>query len=214
VTTGDDMEISEFAFRVLLLFFPGIICSYIVDAFTIHKERNEFEFLINSFVYGMTTYLLYWIVVSSLPCLNINGGRVYFLQEMTDSKEPISIKELVNVCVVSAMLAIAITIMHTHKLHFRIAHKLKLTKKFGELDVWGYVMNSKNVTWVTVRDIDHNLAYDGWVQAFSDNSNDAEILLGDVVVYDNTNGNELYKVASQYLSMNKGNISIEVRQPG
>ena len=34
------MDITEFTIRLLLLFFPGIICSYIIDTFTIHKPRQ------------------------------------------------------------------------------------------------------------------------------------------------------------------------------
>ena len=102
--------------------------------------------------------------------------------------------------------------MQTHKLHFRLFRFLGITNKFGELDVWGYLMNSNDVSWITVRDIENNLMYDGWIQAFSDNSKEAEVLLGDVQVYDNNSGELLYEVNSQYLSLDKAKIRIEVRK--
>ncbi len=200
------MDISFFAFKLLLLFFPGIICSYIVDTYTIHKERTQFQFLINSFVYGIISYLMYWV------CIKINGEGISFLQAINDQEKEISYREVIYTCVLSCLLAVVITLFHTYKLHFKAAHWFGITQKFGELDVWGYFMNSADVIWVTVRDLEHNLMYDGWVQAFSDNSKDAEILLGDVKVFKNIEGEFLYEVSSQYLSLEKGNISIEVRK--
>ncbi len=73
-------------------------------------------------------------------------------------------------------------------------------------------MNSPDTEWVTIRDISNNLMYDGWVQAFSDNSKEAELLLGDVAVYKNDTGEHLYDIDSQYLSLDRNNISIEIRR--
>tara|TARA_B100001245_G_scaffold173899_2_gene132317 strand:+ start:34374 stop:34610 length:237 start_codon:yes stop_codon:yes gene_type:complete len=73
-------------------------------------------------------------------------------------------------------------------------------------------MNSDDVNWITVRDLENDLMYDGWIQAFSDNSKEAEVLLGDVRVYRNSSGELLYEVGSQYLSMDRSNIVIEVRK--
>ena len=101
--------------------------------------------------------------------------------------------------------------VNTHKLHFRLFQKLKITKKFGEQDVWGFLMNSPSTEWITVRDTENNIMYDGWVKAFSDNSKEAELLLESVSVYKNDTGEHLYDVDAQYLSLNRDKISIEVR---
>ena len=86
-----------------------------------------------------------------------------------------------------------------------------LTRKFGELDVWGYAFNSPQVEWVTVRDHVRNLAYDGWVKAFSDDSKNAELLLMDVKVHKNDSGELLYEIPSTYLSLDRSTITIEFR---
>ena len=93
----------------------------------------------------------------------------------------------------------------------RFARFIGLTKTFGELDVWGYLMNMKEVVWVTVRDHKNDLIYDGWVQAFSDDSKDAEILLRDVSLYKNSTGEKLYQAGAVYISRNREDISIECR---
>lgn len=207
------MNLSEFAFKLILLFLPGIICSYIVDTFTNHKERTQFQFLVNSYVYGLISYGLYWLFMHMFgSSIGVSADTVSFLKTLQNSDETVSFKEIGYACLVSIILASFVTFMHTHKLHFRLFRWLKITNKFGELDVWGYLMNSEDVSWITVRDVESNLMYDGWIQAFSDNSKEAEVLLGDVRVYDNSTGLLLYEVNSQYLSLDKTKIRIEIRK--
>lgn len=207
------MDISVFAIRLLLLFFPGIICSYLIDTFTVHKERTQFQFIINSFLFGLISYLLYWAMIIFCKKFQlIDVSEFAFFKALNDTSYSISYKEIVYVCILSMFVGIFSTVIHTYKIHFRLAHKLKITRKFGELDVWGYLMNSPDIEWVTVRDTSNNLMYDGWVQAFSDNSMEAELLMGDVGVYKNDTGEFLYNVDGQYLSLDRNNISIEIRR--
>ncbi|ENB2044980.1 MULTISPECIES: hypothetical protein [Vibrio harveyi group] len=204
---------SEFVFKLLLLFLPGIICSYFVDTFTNHKERTQFQFVINSYVYGLMAYGSYWLLVEIFTLVRESDkSTVVFLGYLLGSETTISFKEIFYVCIAALLQAALITYTFTHKLHFRLMQKLKITKKFGELDVWGFFMNSKDVDWITVRDLENNLMYDGWVQAFSDNSKEAEVLLGDVKVYANDTGEYLYDVDSQYLSLDRSKIVIEMRK--
>jgi len=207
------LNLSEFAFQLLLLFVPGIICSYIIDTFTNHKERTQFQFLLSSFVYGLMAYGLLWVTLNIIDCFyEVSYASTNFLGFLQGGNQAISFAEIFYACIFAVLLASMITYVHTHKLHFKLFRALNITTKFGELDVWGYLMNSDEVSWITVRDLENNLMYDGWVQAFSDNSKEAEVLLGDVFVYENATGDFLYEVASQYLSLDRNKISIEVRK--
>lgn len=207
------MGLSEFAFKLLILFVPGIICSYIVDTFTNHKQRTQFQFVVNSFVYGLIAYGVFWLIVSIFSRIwSVDQNSFNFLLYFQDSSRDVAFREIFYVCIVAVFIGAIVTFIHSHKLHFRLFRFLKITKKFGELDVWGYLMNSEEVSWVTVRDIPNNLMYDGWIQAFSDNSKEAELLLNDVKVYANDTGEHLYCVMSQYLSLERSSIVIEVRR--
>ena len=203
------MNISEFAFSLLLIFFPGIICAYTVDMFTNHRERTQFQFVINAFLLGFGSYLLYAIAVYLIAPEKI--GSINFIYALSAEKLKISLKEILYVGVVSVLLAIVLIVINTNKLHFRLAQKLQITKKFGEQDVWEFLMNSADTEWVTVRDNENNIMYDGSVKAFSDNSKEAELLLENVSVYKNDSGKHLYDIDVQYLSLSRGKISIEIR---
>ncbi len=203
------MNISEFAFNLLLIFFPGIICTYMVDMFTNHRERTQFQFLINVFLLGFGSYLFYAFVVYCFASNKIDN--INFLNAISGGKTKISLKEILQVCAISSILAVIIIFINTHKLHFRLFKTLKITNKFGEQDVWGFLMNSPSTEWVTVRDNENNIMYDGSVKAFSDNSKEAELLLENVSVYRNDSGKHLYDINAQYLSLNRDKISIEIR---
>lgn len=207
------MEISEFTFKLLLLFFPGIICAYITDHLTIHRPREAFDFLLQSFVYGIFSYFIYGAGLKTISYFwpNRVNPDIAFLQALTDPNASFSIKEIFFTSGIAVLLACIFTVMLRYKLPNRIAHSLGLTKKFGELDVWGYMLNMEEVVWVTVRDHKNDLIYDGWVQAFSDDSKDAELLLRDVSIYENSTAKRLYQVGAMYLSRNREDISIECR---
>jgi len=203
---------SEFTFKLLLLFFPGLISAFLVDKLTVHRPREKFFFLIQSFILGLVSYFLYWIIlkVISLRVDNIDTSMI-FLKSLTVSNVTFSFWEIFYVTICSIIIALTITVSAKHKALNRFARKYRLTNKFGELDVWGYFMNLKEVEWVTVRDHPNDLIFDGWIQAFSDDSKHAEILLRDVSVYKNSTGKRLYQVGSIYLSRNRQDISIECR---
>lgn len=207
------MQVSELVVRLILLLFPGVICAYIVDAFTIHRTRTPFQFVLNSLVFAFASYFLYWVALRLLPLFGASAPDFVFLRALTDARLPVAFREVAWATVAAGVLGLATTFVSSRKLHFRIVQGLKITNKFGELDVWGFVFNSPEIQWATVRDHSRNLAYDGWVELFSDDSQSAELYLRDVQVYANDTGEKLYDVSSLYLSLERNSISIEFRQP-
>jgi hypothetical protein len=207
------MELSEFTFRLLILFFPGIICAYVIDKLTIHKPREVSFFLLTAFVLGLICYFSYWMGIKSIGYIwpNWIDSNVTFLKALTNSNIYFSFREIIVVSLLSVVLACLVSVASKFKLVTHITHFLRITKKFGELDVWGYTLNLKEVVYVTVRDHKNDLVYDGWVQAFSDDSKNAELLLRDVSLYKNSTGERLYQVGAVYLSRVRDDISIECR---
>jgi hypothetical protein len=218
------MQLTQFAFTLLILFLPGIICAWIVDRFTIHKPREQVWFILQSFVFGFVSYTAYAAI---LNLIGIVGGcigaiqpsdlpafkTVVFFKSLDSLEFSFSGREILWVTIISTILGFAISYAEKGKLLHRIVFKLQLTKKSGELDIWGYLfnINKDELLWLTVRDHKNDLIYDGRVIAFSDDSKDAEIILRDVSVYVNTTAEPLYQTGAVYLSRNREDISIECR---
>jgi len=114
------------------------------------------------------------------------------------------------VTIISLILGLLLTGVDTHKLHFKILQRLKLTKKSGLPDTWAVFMNIEKTGWILVRDIKNNLIYAGWLESFSQDSKNPEVLLSGVNVYTNSTAMFLYKVDLQYLKLDSNNIQIEV----
>lgn len=70
-------------------------------------------------------------------------------------------------------------------------------------------MNSQIPEWVIVRDIENDLMYEGWVQAFSDSTERDELFLRDVKVFTNKTADELYEIPGLYLPKSRENLTIE-----
>lgn len=206
------MDLSEFTFKILLLFFPGIIAAIIIDTFSIHEKRTPFFFLTYSFVLGVSSYFLYWLLINIGPIFcRYPLNSINFFQSLTMQNIPLDIREVAFVTLTSIIFSIIVVFILTYKVHFRIARVLKLSKKSGELDIWGYTMNIPDFEYATVRNYSKDLMYDGYIEAFSDDSKNAELLLSEVMVYRNSDAKHLYSVGAIYLSLSREDIEIEFR---
>src|ERR1051325_6315457 len=54
------MDLREFTFRLVILFFPGLLAFMIFERLTVHKKTEPFFFVINSFVFGIVAYFCTW----------------------------------------------------------------------------------------------------------------------------------------------------------
>jgi hypothetical protein len=84
-----------------------------------------------------------------------------------------------------------------------------VTNKFGEIDVWSYILNAEIPGWVVIRDLEHDLMYEGWIQASSDSTEKDELFLRDVKVFTNSTAQQLYGVSGLYLPRSRENLTIE-----
>ena len=106
---------------------------------------------------------------------------------------------------------VAAAIANRKLLHRWIARPLG-TQRYGDDDVWTFLMDSKDLglEWIVLRDHRFGLAYKGWIQLYSDSGMSRELLLNDVEVFDNASGARLYDVARLYVSRDQHEISVEI----
>jgi hypothetical protein len=195
------MDVTEFGLRLVLLFIPGILCAWIVDALTTHPQRTQFRFTLRALILGVTSYGI----------LAVFAPGVSFFQALSDLEIAPSLVESGYASAVAVGLAIVLTYVANHKTLYKIARHLRLSKRFGDQDVWSYLFNSPDVDWITVRDHERNLVYDGRVRLFSEESLNAELYLEEVRVYDNPSGEFLYEVAGMYMALDRAKMTIEIR---
>ena len=208
------MELSTLTIRVLLLFFPGVICALLVDALTVHRERTAAQFLTHSFVLGLGSYLsLNLLRDVGLQIAHWAGWRrplpVTFFDALVNEKLRISWGEIALATLASVVLGIGVSAALNHQVIHTAANRLRISRKFGNLDVWGLLFNSRNIGWVVVRDLANDLTFRGWVDAYSDNGAAPELLLRDVTVFRSSTGDQLYGTERVYLARPSHSLVIE-----
>jgi hypothetical protein len=208
------MELSALTLRVVLLFFPGLVCALIVRALTNRRERPTPEFLIDAFVFGIGTYLLLAALRSG--CVLVAGlaglpspRPITFFNVLTNETATISWGEIGLSALVAILLAGIIAAIGNNHLMHRTAGWLGISRKFGDPDVWSFFLNSPDSKWVAVRDVTTDTVYEGAVEAFSDTGATPELLLRTVTVSRSSTDTKLYACDRVYLSRDRASLVVE-----
>jgi hypothetical protein len=209
------MEVSALTLRVLLLFFPGVLCAMLVDALTVHRERTAAEFLTHSFVLGLTSHLLLytgqWTCEGVAEVLGLPPPLpVTFFNALLNDTLRIAWGEIVLTAGIAAMLGLLVSGGINNQVLHRGARHLRITRKRGSLDVWSYVLGSSDVNWIIARDLQHGFTYFGWLEEFSETAEIAELWLRDVAVYESSSGTKLYESDGLYFSRDPRSLVIEI----
>ena len=181
------MTLTDLTVKLLLLFLPGIVCFMTVDTLTVHRERKGHEIFLLTFLYGLLSYLTYallrsvyvllaWVAVAALHCLPFAGVRglstpslrLSIFRSLCDSSKAVDLVEVLIATLVAVLLGLAISFARDRCWLHNLASRFHISRKFGQLNVWSFVINSPDVQWATVRDLDNNLMFQGYILAFSD----------------------------------------------
>jgi len=207
------MIINDLLIRIGFLFLPGIIAFIIIERLNSGKEIKFYKSIIYSFILGFICYGIYNSVMSLIK-FDINYKCSFFsLLSQGDIKE-INFNEILLVSLVGVFIGFIASYFIRYKILHRFASLINASNRFGDLDVWSYVMNLKkenneDMGWVVIRDIKNDLIYEGWISAFSDGSEKDEIFLKFVKVYRNSTGELHYEVPALYLPQKKENLTFE-----
>ena len=110
----------------------------------------------------------------------------------------------------AATVGVVTAAVANRKLLYRwIARPLGI-QRYGDEDVWAYLMNSKELQWIFLRDYRCGLVYKGWIELYSDSGTSRELVLKEVEVFDNASGTRLYDVPRLYVSRDQHDVSVEI----
>ena len=170
------MEISDLAYKLILLLSPGIVTALLFRYLTIHKSFTAFYFFVAASFFGITNYLLveflaqvFYLIPQKIffknnselqPFLKI--WQTFFENEIQPNKI-----ELLYVFLISIPVGFISVFLHQRKILIRFANNfLKITNRTGDDDVWSFFLNSQETHWVWVRDFRQKLTYFGMIRDF------------------------------------------------
>jgi Family of unknown function (DUF6338) len=211
------MDFKEFTFRVVLLFLPGLVGFILFERLTVHKKTENFLLILYSLVFGFAAYGFTWGAYSYLfPWINSHWlttlpTKMVFWDELQDANRPLEFREIAAACLSAICVAIIASYLSNYKVLYRVGRFFRATRKSGSIDVWGAILSASGTDFVTIRDKDADLAYDGWIYYFSEEQPTMELVLRDVAVYRNSDAVFLYQVGAMYFKLDPKKIALEFR---
>ncbi|MCB9097811.1 MAG: hypothetical protein H6630_09400 [Arcobacter sp.] len=201
---------SGLTLKLIILIIPGAISTIIFGKLILHKPWSNFTFLKLSVLFGIFSFLILQVLISTLNLLlKSNIKNLNFWNSLNENSE-IPFVEVFLACVICVPLSFIVSLIENRKIISKVATKLNISYKYGEENLYSRFLNSQEIEVVYIRDKTNKLIYHGWVKSFSENDTISEISLEDVIVYqDGKKVKKLYDINSIYLCFNKKDIIIE-----
>lgn len=209
------MDFTEFSYRLLLLFLPGIVCLQVLDHLTEHRKRQAPEVALNSFILGILSYVVLALFTSALSIRETDDGILIPWNNTTildSSARELPARQIAYATIVGIGLGALLGAAKNYSWTLRIARWLRVTKKFGESSVWLFALNSPSIKWATIRDLDQRRMYQGYIRAYNhaEDENERDLLLTDVRVHDEVTGEKLYETQCMYFCITSKSQIVEL----
>lgn len=118
-------------------------------------------------------------------------------------------REIIFASICAILNALWISFLINYKCMTKFAQKMRISKKYGDENLFTFYLESNEVVWVYIRDKENNLTYKGKVLSFSENDRIQEVVLEAVSVYRYEDSEFLYDISSVYLTKEQGKFVIE-----
>lgn len=203
------MSIIEFIQKFFLFLLPGIVGALLYSQLSITREQHYYLELLKLICLSFASYLLSDVVFWALGGIPVIPWKPVNIIRLIGSPEGgIPVPNVAAALCVSVLLSCALVKLVDDGWFFAAANRLSLTHRTGNRPVWEQFMdNGHNVV---LRDYVTRNIYYGRVEVFSDNSEQRELLLGDVTVF-NEDAEFLYRAEYLYLSREHNQFSVEIQ---
>lgn len=206
------MELNVFIAQVAIIFLPGIIWARLDVQYGSKVKPNDIEFLLRALMFGLASYLAVFVAYGLFrtPFDLVDFSKA---EDQNVLSAQLADEVLWGVAA-SIVMAIGWLYLVNYKVLTRVFQWLKITKAYGDEDVWDFTLNSgeRRVTYLHLRDFSKELVYAGYVNTFSETGRMRELVLSDVKLYD-FNGELLFETPLLYLARSPDDLHIEFPSP-
>ncbi len=207
------MTISSFLIRIIFLAAPGIVSYMLFRKLAGKNKCEKWEEGCFVVLFSLIIYAIYYIFVWFFVFFGWSKGELVFFNAVLDESVAIRWQEIIIASLIGVPVAFIVSAVHTYKLINKIGRFLHVTRRFGDEDVWNFFHNlpeKQEYEWVYIRDHKTNLLYFGFIHAYSDSEKERELLMGDVDVFSNDNGEFIYKAKMLYICRSRYDLTIEI----
>lgn len=212
----------ELSIKIIMILFPGIITTMLLDKITEHKPWNNFKYSIFIIFYGVMSYFI--IQILYIVHLFYEVGKVGF--DMKDVKilnvwdfnnketKEIPYQEIIKAGFVSFLLGIFISYIDHKECFSSLLLKLGITNKYGSYSTNYQLLKSTRNNWIDITIWDKNLFIRGIVISINETDGFCELCINnaEVFIIYNDSIESLYKVDYISLSEKPDNLLISTTQ--
>ena len=206
---------SELA-QLALIFMPGLIWANIDEKYGAGKPPDHVKFFVRVFLFGMSTYVaLYGLYSLAALCLeDLEFGHYGWAKDITNPDLSAFIDEIFWSVPLSLFLSVLWLYAVRYKVLRKLLHFLNTTERLGDEDLWSTILNEYQLgDPIYFRDCAKDLIYLGWVDSFSQNEDNREMVLRDVREYkdvrlEDGSTQHLFNTPRLYVSCDKNSILI------
>lgn len=200
---------------IALIFLPGIIWARLDARYARHTKPSQFELLVNVFVFGLVaylaTYLLYLLPqVASVATFDLTSLPLDDKTVM-QSLQGVVVDDILVATAVALILAPIWLAVQRHKLVVRLLQAVGATKRYGDEDVWDFLLSSDDPrsNYVNVRDDQTGQTFTGYVEMFSEEPGLRELVLSQVQGFETATGARTIEVTRLYLARDPKGMTLE-----
>lgn len=182
------MESTELTVRLIILFVPGIIETFIYGICQNKNDINNRDYVINVVLSSFVMYSITYVF------LKLAGGESTFLDALLDSSVKINMTEVLLASGLSVVCGIVEARMIRNM--FLVSRKRNEKNKKVRISVWDDLFDDDAGSDDHVRVIlkEQGVIYDGYVEKYTASlSGKKELTLKDAVKYDLESGKELQR---------------------
>ena len=200
---------SNFPIAIVVALLPGILATLTIKKLTLSGNWDNFKIGLYTVVYSGIVYALYFLMID----------LIWDEREFADSSidgliSNIKVLDVVLSSLLSLIVGIAVSAASNHKILFTVVNFLKITKKFGDEDLYYDFLRNDDNNEVYVKDIENNVVYHGVVTGYSQGKETRELELSNVDVYSYEDSKFFYQLRSMYIAQGIGErFQIEVSHP-
>ena len=202
-------------FTLALIFLPGIIWARLDAKYASQAKPSQVDLLLNVFVFGLVSYVATYLIYLVPPVARVASFDLTTL-EVDDERAPeILTRVIVDDILVATSVGLALTpawlAAKRRKLVTRALKAIGATKRYGDEDVWDFVLNAEDplTKYVHVRDAQTGLTFAGYVAVFSERPELRELVLSEVRAYDTASGVRVLEVPRLYLAREPQGMTLE-----
>ncbi len=231
------MEASELVLRIAFLALPGLVGSKLYRKLRGRgTERKTWQDFTEVLLFALMSYVLLAAVLaiftsrSSTTSTRINAvdpisidiksieepgedtfwDRLSIIDAVFSSEMRINISEIFLASGIGMLLGMFASYIHKRNLAMRFFQRIRVTKRFGDEDVWDFFLGSPDTDgWLFVRDHKADVIYYGAITQYSETKQDRELVIENVSVH-STDGQKMYECRALYVARARDALTIEL----